>query len=437
MPLPVGFALAAALSPTDAVAVSAIAERCTFPRRILAVLKGEALLNDASGLVCLRFAIVASLAGSFSLTQAAANFTELVLGGVAVGFGTTWFIVVTKNVFASWFGEDVTNQILISLLIPFVVYIAADYVHVSGILAVVSAGLTMNYFELQGRALALTRVRREVVWGMIHSVLNGAIFVLMGEQLVPVFRGAMRETEAIGYTSPLWLVFWTILIGTALWLLRFLWVFISLRVTSFRGVQPTSQDAIENWRSIAAGTFGGVRGAMTFAAILTLPISLPDGSAFPFRDVSICLAAGVIMMTLLTAALILPNILGHVGVAIDDTSDLQEISARAVAAAAGIRAIEHTKIALIASGANDAAAERAAAPYRRRVTGHVQGGLGRRNRKVDEKIALELESAALQAEREVIFQLQAAHAIDQDTQRRLLREIDIAEIVMRDQRVRN
>src|SRR5699024_5472553 len=173
----------AIISPTDPVAVSAITQRLTLPRRIMHILEGESLLNDASGLVAFRFAVAAAVTGTFSLTDASLSFLWVSLGGLGIGAGITWLITFGKGVFARRYGEDGGSQILISVLIPFAAYALAEHLGASGILAAVAAGITMSYTELSGRALASTRMQRAAVWNTIQFTLNGIIFVLLGEQL--------------------------------------------------------------------------------------------------------------------------------------------------------------------------------------------------------------------------------------------------------------
>ncbi len=195
MPLAVAFALAAVVSPTDPIAVSAIAQRVPIPKRMMHILEGESLLNDASGLVCLRFAIAAALTGTFSAHDAALNFLWVAFGGIAIGAGVTWLVARAKAWVSRRLGEDSGSQILISLLIPFGAYLAAEHLHCSGILAAVSAGLTMGFVEAKGQALATTRIRRNTVWDVIQFAANGVIFVLLGEQL-PMILGGAAETVA-------------------------------------------------------------------------------------------------------------------------------------------------------------------------------------------------------------------------------------------------
>jgi CPA1 family monovalent cation:H+ antiporter len=429
IPTEVAFALAAVLSPTDAVAVTAIADRCAFPPRLLTILKGEALLNDSSGLVCLRFAISAAAAGSFSIAHAATEFVRLAVGGATVGVASTLVIGWLKGRIARRFGEDPTNQILISLLMPFVAYLMAENWGFSGVLAAVTAGLAMGYIESGGRALALTRVRREVVWDTVQAALNGMIFVLLGEQLPAVVQGATQTATETGHTSRWWLLAYVVAIGTGLHCLRFVWVWASLRLARTGNRTATAGSVATDWRRIAIGTIGGVRGTVTFAGILTLPIALPDGTNLPGRDLAICLAAGVIIFSLLVAHTVLPRLVGAIQSPAEGFSPAQEASARAVAAAAAIRAIERVRLHLTAHGSAGPAvaitAARIAAPYQHRLTGLSEAD----HPAPDDSGEIErtLRLAALKAEREAILHLATIHAIDRGTQRRLVHEIDLAE----------
>jgi CPA1 family monovalent cation:H+ antiporter len=205
MPLAVAFALAAILSPTDPIAVQAIAGRAPIPKRLMHILEGESLLNDATGLTCMRIAVIAATTGAFSLSSAFGTFAWLALAGVAVGIAVTLAIGLVKAFISRRWGEDVGGQILISLLIPFGAYLVAEHLHCSGILAAVAAGVTMTFAEISRQALAVTRMRRNSVWDTIQFALNGIIFVLLGEQLPQVFAGARDTVMLTGHDSLWWL----------------------------------------------------------------------------------------------------------------------------------------------------------------------------------------------------------------------------------------
>ncbi|MGH6998693.1 MAG: cation:proton antiporter, partial [Phenylobacterium sp.] len=202
MPLAVAFALAAILSPTDPIAVSAIASRAPIPKRLMHILEGESLLNDASGLVCMRFAVAAAVTGAFSLKDAVGSFLWVALGGLAIGVGVTWSVTKLKTWVSDKLGEDTSVQILISLLIPFGAYLLAEHFHCSGILAAVAAGVTMSFSEQSGHVLAVTRVRRAAVWDTVQFTLNGVIFVLLGEQMPSIMARAAETVRVTGHHEP-------------------------------------------------------------------------------------------------------------------------------------------------------------------------------------------------------------------------------------------
>ena len=157
------------------------------------ILEGDALFNDASGLICLRFAIASAVTGTFSLHEAALEFLWLALGGIVVGVAVTWVTARTKLWITRRIGEESGSQIIISLLIPFASYIAAEHLHCSGILAAVAAGVTMSVVDASGEAMATTRMRRNSVWDAVQFTANGIIFVLLGEQLRAIFQGRAKQ----------------------------------------------------------------------------------------------------------------------------------------------------------------------------------------------------------------------------------------------------
>ena len=234
MPLGVAFALAAVISPTDPIAVSAIAQRTPVPSRLMHILEGESMLNDASGLVCLRFALAAVMTGSFSLSSAFVSFLWMAIGGAAIGATLMFVVMRVKGMAGLRFGDDPGSNILIGILIPFAAYIAADRAGTSGILAVVAAGVTMSYTVDSDRDLASTRIRSRAVWDMIQFALNGVIFVLLGNQLPVILSGLRATAEQGGHREPAWLALYVVVIVAALGLLRFGWAWLSLQLTLFR-----------------------------------------------------------------------------------------------------------------------------------------------------------------------------------------------------------
>jgi len=431
MPLAVAFALAAILSPTDPIAVSAIASRIPIPKRLMHILEGEALLNDASGLVCMRFAVAAALTGTFSLVDAIGTFLWVATGGLAIGIAVTWGATIGKNWLSRRYGEDPGSQILISLLIPFGAYLLAEHLQCSGILAAVAAGITMTYAEQTGKALAVTRVRRGAVWDMIQFTANGVIFVLLGEQLPHLFRGAAQVVWESGHSEPIWLAFYVVAISAALAALRFVWVWASLRVTSLLAARRGEPMGLPGWRLIIVVSLAGIRGAITLAGVLTLPLVMNDGTLFPARDLAIFLAAGVIIMSLVAASVGLPPLLKGLKMPAEGEKEEHEDQARVAAAQAAIQAIEKAQHDM-GEGRVDAdlyadAASRIMALYRRRMDGHSKTGQERAEAYKRDEIERALWLTGLQAERDTIYRAARRRKLPDDIASKLVREIDLLE----------
>jgi Na+/H+ antiporter len=431
MPLAVAFALAAIVSPTDPTAVSAIATRVPIPKRLMHVLQGESLLNDASGLVCMRFAVAATITGRFSLLDAVGTFLWLAIGGIAIGVGVTWIASVAKNWVSQHFGEETGSQILISLLIPFGAYLLAEHLHCSGILAAVAAGITMSYVEQSGQALPITRVRRSAVWDLVQFTASGIIFVLLGEQLPQLVTGAARVVGEAGHREPVWLVVYVVAIILALAALRFTWVWTSLRFTLFRAALKGQNPDVPSWRLIAAASLAGVRGTITLAGVLTLPLNMNDGSAFPARDLAIFLAAGVIIVSLVAASFSLPFLLKGLELPPEPSQQEEEDRARIAAAEAAIQAIEQAQHRM-GEGRSDAdlytdAGVRIMELYRQRIDGRTTTGKDASlARKIDE-IERRLRLTGLRAERTEIYRIARARRLSDETARKLVRELDLLE----------
>ena len=431
MPLAVAFALAAILSPTDPIAVSAVAARVPIPHRLMQILEGEALLNDASGLVCMRLAVAAALTGTFSLLDAFGTFLWLALGGVALGTGTVLFVMTVKQALVRRYGEESGSEILLSLVLPFGAYQLAEHLGCSGILAAVAAGITMSYVELRGAAMATTRVGRNAVWDTLHFALNGMIFVLFGEQLPRIASGAARIVRETGHLHPVWLVVYVIAITAGLALLRFAWVWVSFRFTWF-GAAPAGKHASRpGWRLLVATSLGGTRGAVTLAGILTLPFLMNDGTPFPARDLAIFLAAGVIVLSLIAATIGLPMVLKGIELPPEPNHRHAEDMARASAAEAAIRMISRLQQAVTEEGPDSElyadVASRLTEMYRRRIDGRAGT-----NDEIDTFRKIEaadrrLRLGALRAQRDEYFRLARKGEIPDDLMRRLVSEIDLME----------
>ena len=433
MPLAVAFAVAAILSPTDPVAVGAVTANSPLPSRLMHILEGESLLNDATGLVCFSFAVTAALTGVFSPANASLSFLVVAGGGLVVGVAVTYFIGLLNRLLVRRSGEDPGIQILVSLLIPFAAYLAAEHLHVSGILAAAVAGIAMHYGELSGRPLASTRMQRNAVWDTVQTALNGIIFVLLGEQLPRMLQRLPEAAEATGSGNDIrHLLGYVVVITLALGVMRFAWVWVAIRLTVFRAAWRGEDTVMPQTRLLAIIATAGVRGAITLAGILTLPLLMPDGSAFPARDVAIFLAMGVILLSLTIASIGLPLLTrGLTDVLPEPERKDTEANARVAASEAALRRID-TLLAEPLDDAKAIAARAEAAMVLRDVyQRHLDyGDLSGENAEDMQRVAAaerRLRLGALEAERDELYKLRRAFAIDDVVHQKLVREIDLME----------
>lgn len=303
IPLAAAFALAAILSPTDAVAVSSLAGRVHLPGSIHRILEGESLMNDASGLVAFKFAIAAAVTGVFSLPKAALSFVLIAAGGLLLG-AVLSFLLIRLSVFLRRFGmEDVTMHVLLQILTPFIIYLISEEVGVSGILAVVAGGVV---YAIEKDRAASPQYKLQLVsastWSMLLFVLNGLVFLILGVSVPDVIKVIYRDESLNNFT-----VFGYVLVITALLIvLRFIWVYLYSLIESLRFKEKRTP-----LKSLLITSISGVRGAVTLAGAFSIPLALGDGTPFPERDLIIALAAGVILMSLVIASILLPLLAGE------------------------------------------------------------------------------------------------------------------------------
>lgn len=431
IPLSVAFALAAIVSPTDPVAVTAIANRVPIPKRLLQILEGESLLNDASGLVSMNFAVKSALTGVFSLSAAFGTFLWTSVVGLVVGVAVTFTIMWFVNFWTKKIGEDTGAQIIVSLLLPFVAYLLAEELHASGILAAVAAGVSMSFTESNMNNLAITRIRRFAVWDTVQFVANGIIFVLLGEQLPQIISGAETIVIETGHLDTLWLLFYVIAINFVLAVLRFVWVWVSLRFTLARAHRKGIETYTPGWRLIAATSLAGVRGTVTLAGVLTLPLFLYDGTPFPGRDLAIFLATGVIIVSLIAASTALPYLLGGIQLPPEPSHQKEEDRARAAAAEAAIKAVEQA-VHELGEGRSDAdiytlAAARVMETYRYRLAGLAGNDEETQTSHNVGEAERRLRVQALKAERQTYVAFGRRHQLSEETMNKFIREIDLNE----------
>ncbi|MGA7777055.1 MAG: Na+/H+ antiporter [Paraburkholderia sp.] len=432
--LPVAFALAAVLSPTDAVALTGIAGKDQIPANLMHILEGEALMNDASGLVALKFAIAAALTGVFSLRDASVSFVIIATGGMATGAAVSWLFSVVSGRFLSVNEEgDPAPGVVMTLLIPFAAYLFAEHFGWSGILAAVAAGMMMNYTSIANIGPVASRVRTTSTWTMIEFVFNGMVFILLGLQFPHILGRALINAHETSNEQMALLIGYVAAVAVALYALRFVWVWL-LRWYASRGAAKRGlTSAVPGMRTVAVTTLAGVRGAITMAGILALPETLPNGAPLPGRDLAIFIASGVILLSLLLAVVGLPLLLrgwrrGR------DPHAAEERFARKLAAQAAIRAVDQlheTATADLDESASAYATDvtaRVMDIYRRRLAtlGDEKTAPSERARRA-EALEFQMKLAAMRAERAVLVSLRNTQKINDETLSKLMREVDLTE----------
>ncbi|WP_437883758.1 Na+/H+ antiporter [Pseudomonas sp. LRF_L74] len=428
VPLAVAFALAAVLSPTDAVAVAAIAHG-RLPRTLMNILQGEALMNDASGLVAFKFAVAAAMTGVFSLGEASLQFVLVALGGLLVGILLSRLLGTLRGWMIGRGWDDPATHLVFMLLLPFAAYVLAEHLGLSGILSAVAAGMMQSRLDLLPRQTS-TRLLSHSVWAMLEFTFNGLIFLLLGLQLPDIVKAAVGNVnEAVRLGFDVLAVF------AMLMLLRFIWMSLYWRVSLFvrrwRG-QPSSFSGRTQWRVSLVLSLAGVRGAVTLAGVLSLPLLISDGEAFPQREVLIFIAAGVILLSLLAASFGLPSLLKGLP---QDSDELRERERRQCwnkTAEAAIRKLEEQEER--SENAEEAAmgAEvkaRIMAEYRQLLS-NTDSAESRRHWLEVNALEQRLRLQALRAQRLELYRLRNQHQVDDDVVSEILRELDIAEATL-------
>lgn len=300
VPLTAAFALGAALSPTDPIAVASISETASIPKRSGAILKAESLFNDASGIVSFQFAVAAAMTGAFSLANATGNFAISFLGGLALGAALGFLGNLLVRLVRRTGLENTTFHVLFEVLVPFIIYLVAETIHVSGIIAVVAGGL-VNVISPRESNPSVSRMNivSTSVWRVISFGLNGVVFVLLGTQLPQ----AMEHTWEDATISNEYLLVVVLALTAVLLAVRYLWVLgmtrFRARTLSRKGMTgcPTLR---EDLRESLIMTLSGAKGTISLAVMFNLP------NLFPQRNLLIFLACGVILVTLLIATFVVP-----------------------------------------------------------------------------------------------------------------------------------
>ena len=327
MSWPVAFALGAIVSPPDAVAATAIARQLRIPYRLVAVLEGESLVNDAAALVLYRVAVAAAVTGSFVVSEALWQFVLAAAGGVIIGL-----LVGAATSRAMRGASESSAQIAITLLAPYVAWILAERAHTSAVLACVAGGIYVRQV-FSAQVAPATRLEARAVWDLFVFILNGLIFILIGLQL-----GAIREA---GLPGPPRTLLWqgAVISATAIGV-RLVWVPLGSLLPRLLSPALRRRDPIPPWRHILLLAWIGMRGVVSLAAALALPVATAAGAPFPYRDQIILFAFGVILATLVLQGLTLTPLIRALRLGEDDTLDLEEAWAREAAARAALARLE-------------------------------------------------------------------------------------------------
>ena len=332
LPWPVGFLLGAVVAPPDVVAPLAIARKLGMPRRILVILEGEGLANDATALILYRFAVAAIMTGMFSLPKATGTFIVIVAGEIVFGAAVGWLSLRARH----W-ARDPQVEITLSLITPYIAYWIPEHLGGSGVIATVTCGLYMSW---NGPLLisSATRLQGIFFWDLVIYLIEGMLFLLTGFEM----RALYEKSKAFPLDEILSV---TALVAVIVILARFVWVYPATYLPRWLSRKVRERDPYPSWRTTFVVAFTGVRGAVSLAAALALPFALPNGDPFPYRDLVLFVAFGVIFITLIGLGLSLPAVVRWLGVAKDGRDEHiaeheAEIAARREALAAALQSLD-------------------------------------------------------------------------------------------------
>jgi CPA1 family monovalent cation:H+ antiporter len=415
LPLAVGFVFGALISPPDAVAALAVTQQLRVPRRIVVILEGESLANDATSFISFRFAVAAVLTGAFSLGRATMDFLLVAAGGIVVGVAIGWLATQLQRRL-----DDPPVQTMFSLLTPYVAYFTGEQLHVSGILAVVVAGM---YFGWRAPAVLSGRMRLQAlpVWEMVLFALNGILFMLIGLQLPDVVR-SMPAGSALEFTKL------TLLVLGSIVLVRFAWMFGACYVPRALGLNLGRQDR-SSWKHTALLAWTGMRGADSLAGALAIPFMAANGQPFPGRDLILLLTFAVIFATLLSQGPTIPALVKWLRIVDDGITEREEHAARLKANEAALSRLDSIQAF---SQARPEAIQRLRAEYLDRIEQLRLGapaGDGASHLFLPDFEALARE--ALDTERETVIRMRNEETINDHALRRIQRDIDLAEARLR------
>ena len=329
---PLGFVLGAIVSPPDALAPLSIARRLQVPRRLLVILEGEGLANDATALILYRFAVAAISTGMFSLPKAMGEFAAIVAGEVLFGAAVGWLSLRMRHR-----ARDPQIEITLSLITPYISYWVPEHFGGSGVIATVACGL---YISWNGPLLisAATRLQGIFFWDLVIYLIEGLLFLLTGFQM----RSLYEKSKAFPLDD---ILSATALVAVIIIVARFVWVFPAIYLPRILSKSLRARDPSPPWPWAFVIAFTGVRGAVSLAAALALPFWLPDGNGFPYRDLILFVTFGVIFVTLIGLGLGLPPVVRWLGVAqagrAEHVAEIEaEIAARREALGAALKSLD-------------------------------------------------------------------------------------------------
>ncbi len=409
IPWAAAFAFGAIVSPPDAVAAPAVLARLHMPRRIVTVLEGESLVNDASGLVLYKFAVAAVIAGGFSVFEASGQFVLIAALGIAIGVLLAGVFIMIHR-----FIGDAFIEVLVSLSIPYICYVAAEGVHASGVLAVVAAGLVRGRYS-PAIVSAQMRILARSVWNILVFMLNSLIFILIGVEL----SGAMARMQGISGWD---LAAYGLAVSLVAIAVRFAWVYIVeyipayvLRLLGRESNPPLPGEAfIVSWC--------GMRGVVSLAAALALPTQIDDGNLFPYRDLIIFLTFVVILVTLVVQGLTLGPIIRSVKLGSDHGARDEHDRARLAMCRAAIGVIDKMQ----AQGADPALIERLRAEVSERMVAH-SAATHQTDASGTFSVATGIRRAAVRAEREELIRVWRSGEISDEVLHHIEEELDYEE----------
>jgi CPA1 family monovalent cation:H+ antiporter len=413
LPWAAAFVLGAVVSPTDPIAATAIMQRLGVPRRIVSVVEGESLVNDGTALVALRFAVAAALTGTFSLFEASASFVLNVAGGVAVGLAVGWIVRQVRRRL-----DFPVAEVTISLLTGYFAFIPAELLGVSAVIAAVTSGIYLGWYTPE-LTTPEVRLMGESAWEIVTFLLNAVLFTLIGLQL-PVI---LDELDAYATGELLW---WAVAVWLTVLVVRALWVYPAAKLPRLLVRRIRERDPMPTPAALALVTWSGMRGAVSLAAALAVPLTIDTGEPFPGRSLILFLTFAVILGSLVVQGLTLPAVIRLLRLEDDGQDEIrEEAEARIHAAAAALLRLDELEAE---EWVRTDTAERVRGGYnfrRDRFSVRLEGVEDDGSIEARSQDFQRLRRELLNAERAAVLQLSRGGRISEDVARRVLRDLDL------------